>query len=336
MTNRITANRMTAIRLIAIVSIAAATFAAGILHAHAQASADAAARPVLMATTPMAERVVVRDAVVKLGDLFAGLSDRTEEPVAPAPALGAQTVYDLNRLASLAKIHGVAWQPRTWSDRVIVERASMTVGAAEIEGALRRALQRRGMSARTELELAGKSPTMQLPANASGALQVEQLEYDERSGRFSAIITADAARLPITGRAIALIEVPVLNRRFAIGEIIRKDDIEYTVLRGEQAARLAISDAGRLIGQEVRRMVPQGQPLRAADLRAPLAVQKNAVVTMMLQTPRMQLTSKGKALEDGSVGDTVRIMNTQSKTVVEGVITSMNTVQVTSTSPVTN
>jgi len=57
---------------------------------------------------------------------------------------------------------------------------------------------------------------------------------------------------------------------------------------------------------------------------------------MMLYTPRMQLTSKGKALEDGSVGDTVRIMNTQIKTVVEGLITIMNTVQITSTAPVSN
>lgn len=329
-------NRSFIVKTGAIVCLAAAIFAAGAWRAQAQtatAQAAQAGRPVLLATTPTAERVIVRDAMVTLGDLFAGLADRTEEAVAPAPAPGGQTVYDLNRLAGIAKLHGVAWQPRTWSDRVVIERASQTVGQADIESALRKALQRRGLAARSEIDLAGKAPLIQLPAGVSAAVQIDQLDYDDRSGRFSAIVVADTTRLPVAGRAIALVEVPVLNRRFAAGEIIRKGDLDWTVMRGEQAGRQAIADAERLIGQEVRRVVPAGQTLRASDLRTPLAVMKNAVVTMMLQTPRMQLTSKGKAMEDGSVGDTIRIMNTQSKTVIEGVVTSMNTVQVTSTTP---
>jgi flagella basal body P-ring formation protein FlgA len=322
-------------RTFAFTIFAVAVLSAAGAQAQSQGAAPAA-RTVLMATTPMSERVIVRDPVVKLGDLFAGLADRTEEVVAPAPAPGGQTLYDLNRLAALAKHHGVAWQPRTWSDRVIIERASLTIGQAEIESALRKALQRRGLAARSEIEINGRAAQIQLPAGVSSALQIEQLDYDERSGRFSATVVADTARLPVAGRAVALIEVPVLNRRLATGEIIRKDDIDWAVLRSEQVGRQAIGDPARLIGQEVRRVVPAGQTLRAADLRTPLAVTKNAVVTMMLQTPRMQLTSKGKSMEDGSIGDTVRIMNTQSKTVIEGVVTSINTVQVTSTAPVSN
>ena len=325
-------NRSFIVKTGAIACLAAAIFAVGAWRAQAQTAQSS--RPVLLATTPTAERVIVRDAMVTLGDLFAGLSDRTEEAVAPAPAPGGQAVYDLNRLAGIAKLHNVAWQPRTWSDRVVIERASQTVGQADIESALRKALQRRGLAARSEIELAGKAPMIQLPAGVSAAVQIDQLEYDERSGRFSATMVVDTTRLPIVGRAIALLEVPVLNRRFAAGEIIRKDDIDWVTMRAEQAGRQAIAEPERLIGQEIRRVVPAGQTLRASDLRTPLAVTKNAVVTMMLQTPRMQLTSKGKAMEDGSVGDTVRIMNTQSKTVIEGVVTSMNTVQVTSTTPV--
>ena len=184
------------------------------------------ARPVLMAGTPMNERVVVRDAVVKLGDLFAGLSDRTEKAVGPAPAPGGQMVYDLPRLAALAKTHNIAWQPRIWSDRVIVERATLMIGQVDIETALRKALQRRGLFERSEIELSGKAPHIQLPADASSAFRIEQLEYDERSGRFNATVVADTSRLPVAGRAVTMVEVPELNRRFATGEIIRKDDID--------------------------------------------------------------------------------------------------------------
>jgi flagella basal body P-ring formation protein FlgA len=188
--------------------VAATILFAGVNGAQAQgqvADISAAARPVLMASTPISEHIIVRDAVVTLGDLFAGLSDRTQEPVGPAPAPGSHMVYDLPRLAALAKAHNIAWQPRTWSDRVVVERASLMVGQADIEAALRKALQRRGLAARSEIELSGKAPQIQLPAGASSALQIEQLEYDERSGRFNATVVADTMRLPIAGRVVTLV-----------------------------------------------------------------------------------------------------------------------------------
>jgi hypothetical protein len=42
----------------------------------------------------------------------------------------------------------------------------------------------------------------------------------------------------------------------------------------------------------------------------------------------MVLTSKGTALEHGARGDTIKVMNTQSKTVIEGTVTSTGTIEV--------
>ncbi|HEY4135712.1 MAG TPA: flagellar basal body P-ring formation chaperone FlgA [Alphaproteobacteria bacterium] len=318
-------------------SLALAAATGDAARAQAQiANAAPVARPVLLATTPMNERVVVRAPMVTLGDLFAGLKDRTDEAVAPAPAPGSQAVYDLQRLADVARSHSVAWQPRTWSDRVVVERASRTVGQADIEDALRKALQRRGLNGRADIEMTSKSPQIQLAADAPGAIQISQLDYEERSGRFTATLAVDDVRQPVSGRAFAMAEVPVLNRRVTTGEVLRNEDIEWTTVRADQVNRQTITDTAQLVGREAKRGLNAGQAVRLADLRSPLAVLKNGIVTMMLQTPRMQLTSKGKAMEDASVGDTVHVMNSQSKTVVEGVVTSMNVVQITSSAPVSN
>ena len=89
-----------------------------------------------------------------------------------------------------------------------------------------------------------------------------------------------------------------------------------------------LTDANRLIGQEVRRGGNAGQPLRIGDLRAPILVSKNSTVTMQLQTANMRLSSKGRAMDDASMGDAVRIMNLQSKTVVEATVIGASTVQV--------
>ncbi len=42
----------------------------------------------------------------------------------------------------------------------------------------------------------------------------------------------------------------------------------------------------------------------------------------------MTLTAQGRALEDGGAGDTVRVVNTQSNTVVQAVVTGANRVSV--------
>ena len=74
-----------------------------------------------------------------------------------------------------------------------------------------------------------------------------------------------------------------------------------------------------------------GKPLMNGDVRAPRLVTKGSLVTMVLKTPHMVLTSKGKALGHAAKGETVKVMNTQSKTVIEGEVTATGMVWVTAT-----
>lgn len=296
----------------------------------------AAPRHALGATTVFNEQVVVRDDVIRLGDLFEGLEggpeDTARQPVAQAPAPGERVVYDISRLAAIARANGIDWRPRTWSDRLVIERASQRIGQDAIEAALRTELKRRGMTRKGDIELASRGLEMQIASGISPTIMVQQFDYDERGGRFVAIIAAPAdapsTRLTVQGRIVETVEVPVLARRMNAGEVIRKDDVEWTNMRADQVNRNVLTDASRLIGQEIRRGSAAGQPVRAGDIRSPVIVTKNSVVTMILQTSRMQLTSKGRAMEDASMGDAVRIMNTQSKTVVEATVVGANTVQV--------
>jgi flagella basal body P-ring formation protein FlgA len=296
----------------------------------------AAPRHAFGATTVFNEHVVVKDDVIRLGDLFDGIEGGPEgtahQPVAQAPAPGERVVYDISRLAAVARAHGIDWRPRTWSDRLVVERASQRIGQDAIEAALRTELKRRGLNRKSDIELTNRGLEMLVASGVAPTVTVQQFDHDERGGRFVAVIAAPAdaptTRLTVQGRVFETVEVPVLARRMNAGEVIHKDDIEWTNMRADQVNRNVLSDASRLIGQEIRRGAPAGQPVRAGDIRSPIIVTKNSVVTMVLQTAKMQLTSKGRAMEDASMGDAVRIMNTQSKTVVEATVVGTNTVQV--------
>jgi flagella basal body P-ring formation protein FlgA len=79
-----------------------------------------------------------------------------------------------------------------------------------------------------------------------------------------------------------------------------------------------------------------GQPLRAIDLAKPDLVQRDQAVTLIYQTAGIYLTTRGKALDSGTEGDVVSVLNPQSKRTVTGVVTgrSQVTIQVASPQPV--
>ncbi|MDX1486396.1 MAG: flagellar basal body P-ring formation chaperone FlgA, partial [Alphaproteobacteria bacterium] len=119
-----------------------------------------------------------------------------------------------------------------------------------------------------------------------------------------------------------------LNRRIKAGDIIRRHDIHWVTMRRSQVNRNVIVDGDQLIGMTPKRFVPAGRKVRMGDIRHPRLIKKGAIVTMVLSTPKMVLTSKGRALEHGARGETIKVMNLKSKTVIEAEITGPNSVRI--------
>ncbi|MDH3473775.1 MAG: flagellar basal body P-ring formation chaperone FlgA, partial [Rhodospirillales bacterium] len=246
---------------------------------------------------------------------------------------GRWVQLDARWLAALADGHGLDWQPASALDRVTVSRASQTLGPEAIEAALRDAFARRGLEGELEVLLDDPAASLRLPTRAEPSLAVAGLSLDPASGRFSAQIVAPAgptpqARMTVTGRALVLAEVPVLSRRVAPGEVIGPGDLEWRSVPAERLAKNAVLDPANLLGKAPRRAIRPGEPVRATDLREPVLVAKNSLVTLRLETDRMVLTVQGRALEDGAAGQVVRVMNTKSNTVVNGVVVKAGTVRV--------
>ncbi len=64
------------------------------------------------------------------------------------------------------------------------------------------------------------------------------------------------------------------------------------------------------------------------DVRAPLLVRKGDFVTMIYDTPAMRLTATGRALTNGSKGDSVRVLNTSTNKTIEAIADGPNEVLV--------
>jgi flagella basal body P-ring formation protein FlgA len=295
----------------------------------------ALATPAFGAETLVVPRqsIAVNSATVRLGDLFEGAGDKADMVVAYAPPPGKRAIFDARWLSRAARRYGLAWQPASLTERVVVERESLIIKREEIEDRILAQLLDQGLSRDMKVELANPLLRLHVPGDASATMEIEDLSYDPRTRRFDAIITAPAGsptaqRLRITGRAYSMIAVPVLKRPVAPGERIAAKDFEMVKMRAEQVQPDIVVDGEALIGKTAKRGLRAGQPVHAADVSRPVVVPKGSFVTIRLQAPRMTLTAQGRAEANGSLGETIRVTNTQSNKTIEAVVTGVGQVVV--------
>ena len=83
----------------------------------------------------------------------------------------------------------------------------------------------------------------------------------------------------------------------------------------------ALSEDDRaLLGREVRRTVYKGRNIDPANTRAPRLVARNQTVTVKYRSNGLEITLNGRAMADGGAGETVSVMNLQSRKLISGQI----------------
>ena len=82
----------------------------------------------------------------------------------------------------------------------------------------------------------------------------------------------------------------------------------------------ALSKTAAAVGLAARHQLRPGQPLTGGDLMKPEVVQRNETVTMVYQAPGVTLTLRGQAQEAGALGDTIGVLNVDTKRVVQATV----------------
>lgn len=269
---------------------------------------------------------------ITVGDLFDGAGVVADRIVGPAPEPGRRAVYDAVYLTRIARGFGLDWRPASARDAIVLTRASTAIRAVDVQIAVTEALSERSGEGRIEVDLDNRLLEVHVAAGSEPRLRVETLSYDERQGRFAATVVAGLPdrelRIPVTGRAAAVIEVPVLNRPVRAGETIGEGDVAWTELRRARGNEDVVRLAADLVGMAPRRTLPPNAPVRARDLRQPSLVNRGGLVTIVLESRSMVLTAQGRVLEDGAEGDVVRVVNTMSNRTIEATVAGPDLVAV--------
>jgi len=119
------------------------------------------------------------------------------------------------------------------------------------------------------------------------------------------------------GADSSLVERAVLVRPLSAGSIITQADLVSDKMPDDE-----------LIGMETRRYMPIGSAVQVSDLRAQTLIKRNAAVRIAFDKGRLSIVAEGRALSNGARGDTVRVLNLSSKSVVFGVVVDRDLVQV--------
>lgn len=264
--------------------------------------------------------VEVIEDTIYLSDVFDGVPMDADGILARAPAPGEVQILRQRDLSDAATRATHTWANDERIRRITVTRASHAIEAEEIASLIEQALIAEGYGSRFNVSLSNRNYVLHLPLDQSPDLAIDRLRHDAQRGYFE--VTLSAAGLPgvsptLRGRAIAVLEIPVLASQLPLNREITERDLVYIDMAADRLGNGVVTHASELIGMSPRRNIRAGQPVRRADIGTPIIVERGDRVRVSYQTPGMALTVIGEATEDGSLGDVIRLRNTSTHNVFE-------------------
>ncbi|MBI4274347.1 MAG: flagellar basal body P-ring formation protein FlgA [Rhizobiales bacterium] len=316
-------------------------FVAAVISAFACTQATAQDAGALMPPSLKAA-VTVTGEIVRIGDLVEHAGVAANVAVFRAPDLGQTGTVPAARVIEALRSHDVIGIETHGLNEVAVTRASRAITPEHIESRIVRALAGKhgfGEARDITVTLDGEARSLHVEAVATSDPEIARLSFDRRTRRFDVVFeipgSAVAKKYPLrfTGSAADTAETAVIVRPLARGDVVRAADIAIEkrpraevssdVLRGPQA----------IIGLAAKRALTAGQIVRSSDLMKPEYVVRNETVTIVYQVPGVLLTLRGKALESGTEGDIVSVLNVQSKRTIQGIVTAPGRVTVAGLKP---
>ncbi len=280
------------------------------------------------------ESVMVSDDVVRLGDLFAEPLSMGDAPVAQAPLPGQTIVLDNRFLRSLVRAYQLDWAPKSRYQRVLVGRVAQHIEPATVTAQVKEALKSYlGTDRDVELSFDVGDIDFVLPTTVKPTLGVQDVRFDPQSQRFAVQLVVPATGPTVVSRLVAgsvyeTIQLPVLARPIAPGEVIQLADLDWISVRLDRIAPNAATDPKQLVGMTARRPLRDGQMLCLSDVTMAAAIKRGSMVTLLVSTENMTLTAQGRALEDAALGQPIRVVNTMSNKQLTGVVRDGTTVTI--------
>ena len=276
----------------------------------------------------------------RIGDFVENAADAAQIAVFRAPDLGTSGTVPTEQILEALRAHNVFGVETRDIREVTVSRLARVLTQKDIETAIGLAIENRnglGSAANLTMNFDRDIRMLYLDPSSRGEPVAIASRYEPRNNRFDVTfeIANDQAvptRLRFTGTAIETVEAAVVTRNVERGDILKASDISIE-RRPKAEAGGDPAQRARAVGMQTRRAIRMGQILRMTDLAKADLVQRDQSVSLIYETPGIYLTMRGKAIDAGTEGDTVSVMNLQSKRVVQGIVSGPGQVTMSPVAP---
>jgi flagella basal body P-ring formation protein FlgA len=121
-------------------------------------------------------------------------------------------------------------------------------------------------------------------------------------------------------------QVVVAATNLSAGQTLQRDMLKLERLDAEKVSRTHYLEVQGLEGQELIRALRAGDPIRLSDLRPALLVRRGDLVLMTVGSPKtFEISVKAEAMQDGKMGEQIKLRNTESGRSVSGIVTGKGT-----------
>jgi len=262
---------------------------------------------------------------IKLGDIFDGV-ENADYVLGPAPAPGKDMILNAKTLYRIASSLDVEWSPSSSSDQLILHRDASVIPQSEVTSRIEDKLKKEGVDGKFTVTYATQVGDLVLPGGTDASMEITAFSFDPQKDMFNAVIVAPSAdnplkRMNVSGRIERMVAVPVLMNTLRNGDIISARDIDFIDIPESKVANGTVLDQKDIVNMTPKRTVFGGKPMISNELEQPKMVDRGDDITLVFENGSMVLTTKGKSLQAGAMGDTIRVANADSNKNLTGVVT---------------
>jgi len=122
-------------------------------------------------------------------------------------------------------------------------------------------------------------------------------------------------------------EVVVATQHIPRGATLSADMVALKAWPSHQMPQQAITDIERVAGQQASQEIPRGSALSSLNLRAAVLVKRGSMVMISAGSQGFAISTRVQAMQDGRLGQQIRLKNPNSGRILSGVVIASNEVR---------
>lgn len=271
---------------------------------------------------------IVSDEMIRLGDIAQIDSPNVQDDeaiiqlkrisVGASPKAGDSMTLEGTQVLERLRDEGVRLDSLRYSlpRQIAVTRAFREVKMEELERALTSFLSKGDKQIDVKQLIVDKP--VRVPTDSLG-LEVVALQTT-RPGHigvdYKSVAGSDEVRFQLRAVADEWRLMPVATRPLVKGSLVTANDVQLTKMNSAVVGRDAVENLGDIVGRSLTKDIGQGEMFKAAAVVVPPVVTAGSRITIVFRQNRLEVTASGIALENGGLGQDIRVRNESSKKVV--------------------